>query len=223
MTPFTREVELKPLPRRFKVPSMSQYNRDNDPDDHLDTFNVQMDLQTTSLLVKCSVFPATLGDIAHAWFKGPSPRSISSREECQRRFLDQYRALRRQLALPCHLAMMFQKTNELLKDYISRFRYEVNNIEDPSDESVLITISTGFARMQSSMRAFTKPLLKIWENSMNELPRRSSGKRPLARRSPSNGKKRLRALTKTRKGTMEGKLRENARTTRFPSVLEKRR
>ncbi|XP_052204120.1 uncharacterized protein LOC127809400 [Diospyros lotus] len=33
---------------------------------------------------------------------------------------------------------MFQRANESLKDYISRFRREVSNIEDPSDESVLI-------------------------------------------------------------------------------------
>ncbi|XP_052176712.1 uncharacterized protein LOC127791020 [Diospyros lotus] len=48
MTPFSREIELEPLPRRLKVPSISQYNGDNDPYDHLDAFNVQMDLQTSS-------------------------------------------------------------------------------------------------------------------------------------------------------------------------------
>jgi len=105
---FTKKVELESLPRRFKVSSMSQYNRDSDPYDHLEAFNVQMDLQTTGSLVKCSVFLATLGVIPRAWFRSLPPRSISSWEKCQRRFLDQYRALRKQLAPSCHLTTMFQ-------------------------------------------------------------------------------------------------------------------
>ena len=45
--------------------------------------------------------------------------------------------------MPCHLATVFQKTNESLKDYIAKFRRVVSIIEDPSDESVLTTISAG--------------------------------------------------------------------------------
>ena len=52
-TPLSREIKLEPLPRKFKVPSIPQYNGDGDPYDHLDAFNVQMDLQTSSSLAKC--------------------------------------------------------------------------------------------------------------------------------------------------------------------------
>ena len=62
-TPFSREIELKPLPHRFKVPNIPQYNGDGDPYDHLDAFNIQINLQTSSLLLKCRVFPTTLGEI----------------------------------------------------------------------------------------------------------------------------------------------------------------
>jgi len=51
--------------------------------------------------------------------------------------------MRRQFAPPYHLATMFLRTNESLKEYIARFRYEVSNIEDPFDESVLTAISAG--------------------------------------------------------------------------------
>ena len=38
---------------------------------------------------------------------------------------------------------MFQRSGEFLKDYIERFRREVNNVENPSNESILTAISAG--------------------------------------------------------------------------------
>ncbi|XP_052172199.1 uncharacterized protein LOC127788128 [Diospyros lotus] len=105
-----------------------------------------MDMQTTNSLVKCHVFPITLGDIPRAWFRSLSPRNIHNWEECQRRFLKKYKALRRQLPPPCHLATVFQRANESLKDYITRFRHKVSNVEDPSDKSVLPAISMGLRK-----------------------------------------------------------------------------
>ena len=54
--------------------------------------------------------------------------------------------MRRQLAPLCHFATVFQRTNELLKDYITRFRRELSNIEDPSDENVLTAISASLRK-----------------------------------------------------------------------------
>ena len=60
---FTREIEIQPLPPRFKLSNISPYYGDSDLYDHLDAFDIQMDLQTSNLLVKCRVFPATFGDV----------------------------------------------------------------------------------------------------------------------------------------------------------------
>ena len=88
-TLFSREIELEPLLHRFKVPSIPQYNGDGDPYNHLDAFNVQMDLQTSSSLVKCRVFLTTLGDIPRVWLRSLHPRSICSSEKCQMKFINQ--------------------------------------------------------------------------------------------------------------------------------------
>lgn len=93
--PHSREVEQDPLPHRFKVLNIPQYNGDGDPYDHLDVFNVQMDLQTSSSLAKCRVFPTTLRDIPQTWLRSLPPCSICSWEECQMRFINQYKSLRR--------------------------------------------------------------------------------------------------------------------------------
>jgi len=38
---------------------------------------------------------------------------------------------------------VFQRSKEFLKDYIERIRCEINNVENPSNESVLTAISVG--------------------------------------------------------------------------------
>ncbi|XP_052181956.1 uncharacterized protein LOC127794748 [Diospyros lotus] len=132
-----------------------------------------MDLQTTNSLVKCRAFQTILGDIPQAWFRSLPPRSISSWEECQQRFLNQYRALRRQLAPPCHLTIVFQKANEPLRDYIARFRCEVSNVKDPSDGSILMAIFTGLRKdgklYESIYRTPVKDLGEFCERASKEI------------------------------------------------------
>ncbi|XP_052197206.1 uncharacterized protein LOC127804386 [Diospyros lotus] len=105
-TPFSREIELEPLPYRFKVPSIPQYNEDSDPFDHLDAFNVQMDLQTSNSLAK-------------------------------------------------------------------RFRREVNNVESPSDESILTAISAGLRKdgklYESIYKSSVMDLSEFYERAAKEV------------------------------------------------------
>ncbi|XP_052197635.1 uncharacterized protein LOC127804697 [Diospyros lotus] len=133
-TPFSREIELEPLPRRFKVPSIPQYNGDSDPFDHLDAFNVQMDLQTSSSLAKCRAFPATLGDIPRAWLRRLHSHSIY---------------------------------------YIERFKREVNNVESPSDESILTAIFAGLRKdgkfYESIYKSLVRDLGEFYEQAAKEV------------------------------------------------------
>ncbi|XP_052189973.1 uncharacterized protein LOC127799790 [Diospyros lotus] len=171
-TPLSREIELEPLPCRFTTPNIPQYNEDGDPYDHLDAFNVLMELQTSSSLVKCRVFPATLGNIPRTWLRSLRPRNICSWEECQRKFIGQYRSLRWQLASTCHLATMFQQPNESLKDYIERFKHEVNTVDDPSDESTLTAISARLRKdrklYESIYKSPIRDLDEFYERAANE-------------------------------------------------------
>ncbi|KAL5826624.1 hypothetical protein ACOSQ3_018462 [Xanthoceras sorbifolium] len=61
-SPISWEIDNKPLPERFKMPSVPIYQASSDPFDHLDAYNVQMSLFTTNSRVKCRYFPATLGE-----------------------------------------------------------------------------------------------------------------------------------------------------------------
>ena len=43
-SPFSLEIQQAPLPIGFRMPTMTTYEGETDPQDHLDTFNDQMDL-----------------------------------------------------------------------------------------------------------------------------------------------------------------------------------
>ena len=68
---------------------------------------------------------------------------------------------------------MFQRSNESLKDYIARFRREVSNVEDPSDESVLTTISAGLCKdgklYEGIYRTSIKDFGEFYEQAVKEI------------------------------------------------------
>ena len=69
--------------------------------------------------------------------------------------------------------MVFQWSNESLKDYIERFRREVNNVENPSDESILTAISVGLQKdgklYESIYRSPVKDLGEFYEQAAKEI------------------------------------------------------
>ena len=69
--------------------------------------------------------------------------------------------------------IVFQRSNESLRDYITRFRHEVTNIEDPSDESVLTAIFAGLCKdgklYESIYRNPVKDLGEFYERAAKEI------------------------------------------------------
>ncbi|XP_052203106.1 uncharacterized protein LOC127808575 [Diospyros lotus] len=133
------KLSWSPFPVDLRSPASLGIIGDNDPYDHLDAFNVQMDL----------------------W------------EEFQKKFIDQYRSLQRQLAPTCHLTTVLQWSNESSKDYIKRFKREVNNVESPSDESILTAISVGLQKdeklYESIYKSPVRDLGEFYERAAKEV------------------------------------------------------
>ncbi|XP_052197197.1 uncharacterized protein LOC127804377 [Diospyros lotus] len=190
-TSFMREVELEALPRRFKVPSIPQYNGDSDPYDHLDAFK------------------HTCRPLACCW------------EECQRRFLSKYRALRRQLSPSCHLATIFQRSSESLKDYIARFWREVSNVESPSDESILTAISAGLRKdgklYESIYKSPVTDLGEFYERAAKEI----RWEEAFGSKKPAGHREKARSSSQDRKRNDGGNGRDN-RDERSSNQVAKR-
>ena len=68
---------------------------------------------------------------------------------------------------------MFQRTNESLNDYIAKFKREMNNIEDPSDESILTAISACLRKdgklYESIYRSPIKNLGEFYKQATKEI------------------------------------------------------
>ena len=76
-TPFTDDIFYVESPRRLRMPSLSMYEGNSDPNQHILKYKWLMNATRADDAVKCKSFPISLGGIATMWFTRLPPRSIS--------------------------------------------------------------------------------------------------------------------------------------------------
>jgi len=59
-SPFTATVTSFPLPPKFHMPQVEDYDESKDPLDHLESFKTLMHLQRVANKIMCRAFPTTL-------------------------------------------------------------------------------------------------------------------------------------------------------------------
>ena len=89
-SPFTTSVNSFPLPPKFRMPQVENYNGNKDPLDHLESFKTQMHLQGIPNEIMCKAFPTTLKGPTRIWFNKLTPNSISSLKELSARFASHF-------------------------------------------------------------------------------------------------------------------------------------
>ncbi|GMH26975.1 hypothetical protein Nepgr_028818 [Nepenthes gracilis] len=136
-SPFTAEILIRPLPTKFKIPSLDSYDGSNDSVDHLDLFRTNLSLQGLEDSAMCRCFLLTLKGDARIWFHHLPSGTISSFRELTDLFLTQYASSRREEKQSWHLSHIKQKQGENPRRFLDHFVAEVRRIPRIKEEMKL--------------------------------------------------------------------------------------
>ncbi|XP_059636066.1 uncharacterized protein LOC132278283 [Cornus florida] len=129
-TPFTDDVYLVERPKKFTMPSFTQFDGIGDHFRHLDHYAKKMALDDRNDPWMCRVFPTSLTGVALEWFRNRPHKSIPDYVTLCTMFLAQYCGNKKQKKSIASLFTVRQKRGETLQDFLSRFNMEASEIAD---------------------------------------------------------------------------------------------
>ena len=144
-SPFTTSVNSFPLPPKFHMSQVENYDKNKDPLDHLESFKTLMHLQGVPNKFICKAFPTMLKGPARIWFSRLMPNSINSFKELSAQFASHFIGGYRYKNSTACLMNIKQQEDEILKSYITRFNNEALSI-DEADDKILIAAFTNRLR-----------------------------------------------------------------------------
>ncbi|RWW58062.1 hypothetical protein BHE74_00035105 [Ensete ventricosum] len=127
-SPFTPEIQAKPLPTTFRLPALEPYDGSGDPMEHITAFHAQMTLYDTSDALMCRAFPTTLRGSARIWYSRLKPASIPSFDLLPKEFEIIFLARARLKPTTASLLGMAQGGDEPLSQFVGRFISQVQEI-----------------------------------------------------------------------------------------------
>ncbi|RWW49142.1 hypothetical protein BHE74_00044739 [Ensete ventricosum] len=142
-SPFTPEIQSKPLPATFSLPALEPYDGSGDPMEHIATFRAQMALYDTSEALMCRAFPTTLRGLARTWYARLKPASIPSFDVLAREFELNFLASARPRPTTASLLGMAQGSDEPLSQFVGRFTSQVQGIPDLHPSLAIQAFLTG--------------------------------------------------------------------------------
>ena len=111
---FTASVNSFPLPHKFCMPYIDNYDEVKDPLDHLETFKTLMHLQGVADEIMCRAFPTMLKGATRIWFSRLTPNSINTFKELSAQFTTHFiRGHRYKKSMTCLMSIRQQKDESL--------------------------------------------------------------------------------------------------------------
>ena len=128
--PFTKEVMGKPLPPKFKMPSLPTFSGKEDPYEHVQNYEAIMMLHGWEDAIMCRAFPITLKDHARSWFNGLKEASLSCFDQLRKEFINAFIINSRRKKDATYLLSVRQSEKETLRQYVDRFRNATLEVHD---------------------------------------------------------------------------------------------
>ncbi|RRT75466.1 hypothetical protein B296_00006628 [Ensete ventricosum] len=129
-SPFTPEIQAKPLPATFRLSNLEPYDGNGDPTEHIAAFRTQMALYDTSDALMCRAFPTTFRGPARIWYSRLKPASISSFDLLAKEFELIFLVSTLPKPTTASLLGMAQGSEEPLSQFVGRFTSQVQEIPD---------------------------------------------------------------------------------------------
>uniref|UniRef100_A0A2N9IZQ4 RNase H type-1 domain-containing protein n=1 Tax=Fagus sylvatica TaxID=28930 RepID=A0A2N9IZQ4_FAGSY len=145
-SPFIPSITDFPLPSRFKVPLLENFDGTKDPFDYLEAFKTIMQLQAVPEEVMCRAFPLGLRGSAMVWFNKLESESIGSFVQLSRAFIDHFIGSQRRGRPPTHLLSVKQMEGESLRVFVHRFNKEAMKIDRPKEDVTVTAFMAGLRK-----------------------------------------------------------------------------
>ena len=136
--PCTNQVMNPPLSDNFRIPPISSYDGKGDPIIHIEDFQTHPSFYNILDETACQVFSSTLKEEAHKWFNGLE--FVDSFSAIKRQFLDRFSAIHKKKQHPSSLFSLKQGQIESLTSFVRRFNQELQIVEIPSEEVILLAM-----------------------------------------------------------------------------------
>ncbi|VFQ80773.1 unnamed protein product [Cuscuta campestris] len=134
-SPFTTRVHLTPFPRKVKIDA-PRFTGKEDPEIHLDSFNQSATMNGCTDEEKCLLFVQTLRNRATEWFNKLRPGGIDSFNDLASKFKAKFQE-------NCTKRKKFTYLSENLTQFLTRWKEEVDKVEEMDDKTVLSLLLNG--------------------------------------------------------------------------------
>ncbi|VFQ72353.1 unnamed protein product [Cuscuta campestris] len=141
-SPFTTRVHLTPFRRKVKIDA-PRFTGKEDPEIHLDSFNQSATMNGCTDEEKCLLFFQTLRNQATEWFNKLRPGSIDSFRDLASKFKAKFQENCTKRKKFTYLSTAGQRESENLTQFFTRWKEEVDKVEEMDDKTVLSLLLNG--------------------------------------------------------------------------------